>query len=1285
MFSQLGDVSSHFVKSIFISGVSEEFITKLISGPTITNNNKENNLIYPEILFRYPQNDTGITPSILEYIFAEGISIEFNLQPPKFIPVVLTDEKGCRTYVYSIRLFDIIEINHKNYYLPYVLSIWSPINNCEGFKSILTEFYRIMKISKWNTKESSIINYHNLEIIHMIIFLTDIILPPNNSKIILNFHFSSVQFNFPSLTEIPNNEEYIQLLFDCLEISTIIKLWCSLLSEKHIIFLANQGYLLFAITQGLLSLMFPFSWLHTYIPVLPVNQIDFLDSPTPYVIGVISNKIDYMTLNERYPGHVICDLNSSTINKNGISFLSNIEEDIIKKKIRYLYNPKMYDIEEIYLDENDKKKYNNKNFELEDIDMSKSFGENIHYIFFRIFRYQLSVIQTNFVKNKVFDIQKFLEDYCQDEMRDFWDKLASTVAFDYFLMSLNNIDNDPFSKICLNILSLDREDNENNVNINLNKMKNNDIEKYKSNSENKNKDILKIIYNLPFNINYLLNQFIETEDINDDYGKALANLQEDYNSCLNKIKHRSLKDLFQRKKSNRSRIEEHKELLINNNYTNFPKKLKLVKNIFCNSTKSKLISLNKSQKPMNKDLRSTLREHSDILRSSTVRREERRPSLNFIFHKTNQNLFYLYGLDTIKNIEEKMIKNQIRKLKSTYQKKDDNDTVLDMENNDNLYHQDFLSFSKFFFVTLTLKARTTLGYKNIIIKKIKYLLTNTNTYEDIDEGSSDDNSCNESENYNKKYELLHLSDDSDSKSCSISSKDSMHELKTDASKGHVHFKENSETKKNNNNNFFNHNFLHSKSKSVDLSEYLDVIDISSNELTQFFLFSAFILELDCIDGFNKHIFTILKLYEKSFVENDKEFSYNYFYHFLKEVDYVMLHNYYSRINDSKEYDNDKTKIKIYLNIIALKLKQIETEEIKVKRKLRTFKSVKVVSFQNFNSLKVNKFSNLEKNSTNKSIFQFKNSLLQDEKNFLNNSVYNYFNSRKNAEIEGNNNNSNQLKINVLNLYKKYKKTTKDPLQIVEGIAVHIYLFILKKSLHKMQPEIITPKLLLTLQNSIEFQPIKDLVAELQVIDLKYLLEISDKHKSTFWLNIFNFLMIFTVIYRKENLLTYYEWHKLKKNSYFNIGGTNFSLYEIETNILRNNYMSKKLFSEMVDFPKGDSRNKFKIDNIIKYLNFAISEPMTSSFKLQIYFPQTIEKQILTNAIDYFNSRIIVDGKNILVKIPEYLSWVDDNFLGNLSYYKNIMNNDVFDFIEKNQDKVEFIKHDWSLNFSDSIV
>ena len=226
----------------------------------------------------------------------------------------------------------------------------------------------------------------------------------------------------------------------------------------------------------------------------------------------------------------------------------------------------MFEAEDIYLDENDKKKYNNKNFELEDIDMNKSFGENIHYIFFRIFRYQLSVIQSNFVKNKVFDIQIFLEDFCQDEMRDFWDKLASTVAFDNFLMSLNNIDNDPFSKICLNILSSEKDDNENDDNNIKNNITNtkNKLKKNSSDLDNSKtkKDILIIKYNLPSNINYILNQFMEIDNKNDDDGKALENLKNDYNLSLNQINNnnQSLNDYFSKNKA-RKRTSLNEEYL----------------------------------------------------------------------------------------------------------------------------------------------------------------------------------------------------------------------------------------------------------------------------------------------------------------------------------------------------------------------------------------------------------------------------------------------------------------------------------------------------------------------------------------------------------------------------------------------------------------------------------------------------------------------------------------------------------------------------------------------------
>ena len=1272
MLSQIKNVSSRFIKSIFISGISEAFITKLIYRHNLISfkdpKANKNNMIYPEILFYYPQDESNIFPSFLEYIFIDGISIQFNLQPPKFIPEVLTDAKGERTYLYSIRLFDKIEINHKNYYLPYALSIWSPVNNCEAFKNILTEFYRIMKSTNKDIANSTLINYHNLEIIHMIIFLTDIILPPYNSKMILNFRFSSIELNFPSITQIPNNEEYIQLLFDCLEISAIIKLWCSVLSEKHIIFLANQGYLLFAITQGLLSLIFPFTWLYTYIPILPVNLIDYLDSPIPYIIGIIVNTIDINELNEKYPGHVICDLNSSTINKNGISFLSNIEEDIIKKKIRYLYNPKLYEIEDIYLDENEKQKYNNKNFELEDVDITKSFGENIHYIFFRIFRYQLSVIQSNFVKDKFFDVQIFLEDFCQDEMRDFWDKLTSTEAFDHFLMNLNNNDNAPFSKIISKILSLEGNENENLINSE------------NKNDLNKNEEKPFVIkYNLPSNLNYIMNQFTEMHEGNDDYGKALKQLLVEYNNCLRKINNNS--HYFQKLSP------KHVHFFSRDN-SKIKKRRKIEKNISIKMNKS-LKQKQTSQPLIAKRIKSKI-ELAEFPEDSDSSQEKKsndckkeiigRESLNIIIQKPVINLFYLYGLDTIKDIEQKIIKNQIRKLKTTPKFGEEKmNSYLDV-NNDLLYHQDFLSFSKFFFVTLTLKKNIVLGYRNIFIKKIKNLLKNY----------SDENISSLKLSRNKKLKsvpeleqdirngLIKEEENNSDNSNGLDQSNSDDKLIFESSSDYMSDKDDINIVKVKSTEIKNINVL--KSTDNDFSEYLDIINLSNIDSSQFSLMSAFILELDSVKGFNNNILVIFKLYERSFLMNELEFSYANFYSLLTKLDYLMLHQYYQNIINSKEYDN--LKMKEYLNIIYLRLKEMEAEGKGIRRKVRIFKTMKLNYSGDalIQELQKRRFSRKYNKLSTKSILQYQN-LMNLDHNFLNASLYHLLSMRKGSENEGN----NPLKMNILNMYKKYKRTTKDPSQIIEEIGILINLFIVQKSLHKLQPEVITSKFLSNLSNTEEFKKIKDLVAELQVIDLTYLLNVRDNHKTAFWLNILNFLLIFAVIYKKENILTNYEWHKLKKNSYFNIGGFNFSLQEIEMNIIGNNNKSKTFYEEMTSFPRGDSRNKFKIDKVVKYVNFGIFEPMTYSFRLQIYFPQTIENQILKNAIDYFSSKIIFDGKNILVKLPEYLLWVDDNFLKNLDIYKPLINKDLFDFMSKNKDKVEFVKHDWSLNFAHSII
>ena len=55
MLSQIKNVSSRFIKAIFISGISEAFINKLISKHNFNTikepKTNKNNMIYPEILF----------------------------------------------------------------------------------------------------------------------------------------------------------------------------------------------------------------------------------------------------------------------------------------------------------------------------------------------------------------------------------------------------------------------------------------------------------------------------------------------------------------------------------------------------------------------------------------------------------------------------------------------------------------------------------------------------------------------------------------------------------------------------------------------------------------------------------------------------------------------------------------------------------------------------------------------------------------------------------------------------------------------------------------------------------------------------------------------------------------------------------------------------------------------------------------------------------------------------------------------------------------------------------
>lgn len=39
--------------------------------------------------------------------------------------------------------------------------------------------------------------------------------------------------------------------------------------------------------EALESLLYPFNWQHTFVPILPLNMPDVIDAPAPFLIGVL--------------------------------------------------------------------------------------------------------------------------------------------------------------------------------------------------------------------------------------------------------------------------------------------------------------------------------------------------------------------------------------------------------------------------------------------------------------------------------------------------------------------------------------------------------------------------------------------------------------------------------------------------------------------------------------------------------------------------------------------------------------------------------------------------------------------------------------------------------------------------------------------------------------------------------------------------------------------------------------------------------------------------------------
>ncbi|KAK5644878.1 hypothetical protein RI129_006178 [Pyrocoelia pectoralis] len=88
-----------------------------------------------------------------------------------------------------------------------------------------------------------------------------------------------------------HEENDLMLLGITLKMPVLQKIFCSLLLERKVILISNVLSKLSSCIEALQIILYPFSWQHTIIPVLPRSLWEIVDTPTPLLCGVLSSEV----------------------------------------------------------------------------------------------------------------------------------------------------------------------------------------------------------------------------------------------------------------------------------------------------------------------------------------------------------------------------------------------------------------------------------------------------------------------------------------------------------------------------------------------------------------------------------------------------------------------------------------------------------------------------------------------------------------------------------------------------------------------------------------------------------------------------------------------------------------------------------------------------------------------------------------------------------------------------------------------------------------------------------
>ncbi|KAL8141853.1 hypothetical protein V2J09_014885 [Rumex salicifolius] len=276
-----------------------------------------------------PQLSTCVLPAGVEF-YSSGFDSNDESTYPHSYPIVLTEGDGSKIYVSCIAFRDPVDEDiAEAYHIPPN----SYADKCICLVSRLPSF-RVVR--------------NALEEIYALCFSTtgmsNVPLPtPGKDKVLFAIENCLLSVEAPPKDGLPHADISLLPLVQCLDVDNLITLFTAVLLERKILLRSNKYSLLTLVSEAICLLIYPFWWKHVYIPLLFFSGVDYIDAPTPYMMGLHSG-VD--TTGLTMDGVVIVDLEYNRITTTeDIPSIPEPELSFLRSEILKLSCPNMVGID----------------------------------------------------------------------------------------------------------------------------------------------------------------------------------------------------------------------------------------------------------------------------------------------------------------------------------------------------------------------------------------------------------------------------------------------------------------------------------------------------------------------------------------------------------------------------------------------------------------------------------------------------------------------------------------------------------------------------------------------------------------------------------------------------------------------------------------------------------------------------------------------------------------------------------------------------------------------------